>query len=41
MKRWKEGFNQTGKIYQQDLFTWCIPGRLKLPYVIVIKSRNM
>ena len=40
MERWKEGFHQKGKIYQQDLFSSCIPGRLKLLDVIVIKSHN-
>ena len=37
MERWREGFHQKGKIYQEDLFSWCIPGRLKLPDVIVTK----
>ena len=40
MERWRKGFHQKGKIYQRDLFTWCIPGRLKLLDVIVIKSHN-
>ena len=29
-----------GKIYQQDAFSWCIHGRLKLFGVIIIKSHN-
>ena len=38
MERWRESFHQKGKIYQQDLFSWCILGRLfKLLNVIVIK----
>ena len=41
MERWKEGFNQKGKLYQQDVFSWCIQGRLKLLHVmLVLKSRN-
>ena len=36
MERWREGFHQKGKIYQQDIFSWYIPGRLKL--LDVIKS---
>ena len=28
MERWREGFHQKRKIYQQYLFSWCIPGRL-------------
>ena len=30
MERWREDFHQKGKIYQQDVFTWCIQGALKL-----------
>ena len=40
MERWREDFHQKGKIYQQDVFSWCIPGRLKLLDVIIIKSHN-
>ena len=28
MERWREGFDQRGKIYQQDVFSWCIQGTL-------------
>ena len=41
MERWREGFRQKGKICQQDVFSWCIPGRLKFLDVIVIKSHNI
>ena len=30
MERWREGLHQKGKIYQQDVFSWCIQGTLKL-----------
>ena len=30
MERWREDFHQKGKIYQQDVFSWCIQGALKL-----------
>ena len=30
MGRWTEGSKQKGKIYQQDVFSWCIQWRLKL-----------
>ena len=30
MERWKEESQQKGKIYQQDVFSWCIQGTLKL-----------
>ena len=30
MERWREDFHQKGKIYQQDVFSWCIQGTLKL-----------
>ena len=30
MERWREDFHQKGKIYQQDVFLWCIQGALKL-----------
>ena len=30
MERWREGFHQNGKIYQQDVFPWCIQGTLEL-----------
>ena len=41
METWMEaerGFHQKGKIYQQDVFSWCIPGRLKL--LDVMKSHS-
>ena len=40
MERLREGFHQKGKIYQQDVFSWCIQRRLKLLDVMVIKSHN-
>ena len=41
MERWKEGFHQKGKIYQQDVFSWFIHGRLKLlDVMLVLKSHN-
>ena len=40
MERWRESFHQIGKIYQQDVFSWCIPEKLKLLDVIVIKLHN-
>ena len=30
MERWKEDFHPKGKLYQQDIFLWCIQGTLKL-----------
>ena len=30
MERWKEDFHPEGKLYQQDIFLWCIQGTLKL-----------
>ena len=30
MERWREGFHQKDKIYQQDVFSWCLQGTLKL-----------
>ena len=30
MEKWREGVYQKGKIYQQDVFAWCIQGRMKL-----------
>ena len=30
MERWREDFHQKGKTYQQDVFSWCIQGALKL-----------
>ena len=30
MERWKEDFHHKGKLYQQDVFLWCIQGTLKL-----------
>ena len=40
MERLREGFHQKGKIYQQDLFLWCIQMRLKILDVTAIKSHN-
>ena len=41
MERWREDFHEEGKIYQQDVFSWCFQGRLKLNDVIqVLKSHN-
>ena len=41
MEKWRDGFHQKGKIYQQDLFSWRIPGRLfNVHDVIVIKLHN-
>ena len=40
IERWREDFHQIGEIYQQDGFSWCIQGKLKLLDVIVIKSKN-
>ena len=40
MERWRESFHQKGKIYHQDVFSWCIQNRLKFIDVIVIKSHN-
>ena len=42
MERWGgRAFTKKVKYYQQDLFSWCIPGRLfKLLDVIVIKLHN-
>ena len=42
MERWKKGFHQKGKSYQQDVFSWCIQGRLKLlDVMLVLKSHNI
>ena len=44
MERWREGFNQKGKIYQQDVFkgySWCVQRRLKLlDVMLILKLRN-
>ena len=40
MEKLREGFHQRCKIYKQDVFSWCIQGRLKILDVIVIKSHN-
>ena len=40
MERWREGFHHEGKIYQQDAYSWCIQGKLKLLDVIAIESHN-
>ena len=40
MERLREGFHQKGEIYQQDVFSWCIQGSLKIFDVLVIKSHN-
>ena len=39
MERWREDFHQKGKIYQQDVLSWCIQGALKLLNV-ALKSHN-
>ena len=36
MEKWREGFHQKGKLYQQDIFSWCIPGMLKLLDVMLV-----
>ena len=38
IERQRDGFHQKGKIYQQDVFSWYIPRRLKL--LDVIKSQS-
>ena len=40
MERWRECFHQKGKIYQQDVFSWCIPEKLRHLNVIFIKLHN-
>ena len=40
MERRRESFHEKGKIYQRNVFSWCIQGKLKLLDVIVIKSHN-
>ena len=30
MERLREDFHQKGKIYQQNVFSWCIQGTLKV-----------
>ena len=30
MERWTESFHQKGKIYQQDVFSWCNQETLRL-----------
>ena len=40
MERLREGFHEKSKIYQQDVFSWCIQGILKILDVIAIKSHN-
>ena len=40
MERLREGFHQKGKICQQDVFSWCLQGRLKVLDVTAIKSHN-
>ena len=40
MERWRESFHEKDKIYQQDVFTWCIQGRLKIHDLTVINSHN-
>ena len=30
MEKWREDFHQKGKIYQQDVFSWCIQRALKI-----------
>ena len=40
MERLRESFHEQDKIYQQDVFTWCIQGRLKIHDLTVINSHN-
>ena len=41
MERWRENFHQKGKIYQEDIFSWCIQGTRKLLDVMLpFKSHN-
>ena len=30
MERWRERFPKKGKMYQQDVFSWCIQRRQRL-----------
>ena len=41
MKRWREDLHQKGKIYQQDVFSWCIQGTLKLLDVMWPQSQSI
>ena len=34
MERLREGFHQKYKINQQDVFSWCIQGSLKLDVIV-------
>ena len=40
MERWREFFHYKGKIFHEDLFSWCIQRGLKFLDVIVIESHN-
>ena len=40
MERGREGCHRKNKTYRQDVFSGCIPGRLKLLDVTFIKSHN-
>ena len=41
MERWEEGFHRKGKTYQQNVFSRCIQGRLKLHQChVALKSHN-
>ena len=41
MERWREGFHRKGKIYQQDVFSWCIQVLLMLlDVMLVLKLHN-
>ena len=39
MERLRDGFHQKNKIYQQDVFSLFIQGRLKTLDIIAIKSQ--
>ena len=41
MEKGRQGIHQKAKIYQQDVFSWCIQRRLKLlEILLVLKSQN-
>ena len=41
MERWRKSFHEKSKLYQQDVFSWCIQGMLKLlDVILVLKSHN-
>ena len=40
MERWSDSFHKKGKIYQQDIFSWCIKWRMKiLDNILVLKPQ--